>query len=959
MKSTKTAGAGEKTSSTPSPTDTARYTEASVQQSLSNQTMQYLLKSPRLTSPYAPPSEPLTRSQVPRVHENALSNHLLRKENKLGAALGQDIFIASNLGKAKRKQVLDHELRHTAQVNGRETNLVKPVRVGSPGDRWEKNARNNNNDIQRGADPQTLRFFGEEDVCSTETILSSSEDSITSSTDASTVSSEDLSTDTGEEINACVIENPVCEAEDTGASFDPNAIDVAGMRNDELNAESLSVDEWFNTNGDMSHRDREAYTVLRTRLKAERTLRVQNGHLWMTTATTETPDTFYMLQTGGGLTHIISVYPDIALGVPEQSFPGPIMTVQQFQDHMGGMGIPIYTEEEYFQLLQENAEGPGESSIDSGADIASIPGEIGGDSYFGPHGYLGGISMLDTRASLLAQTIPYGDPNVRAGDIGEAFGLSARDSLLATNYNSGRRGWSGDFLRPLRPMRGSDPVADFRVLYGSPFDDLSAKVTRPGTAGFTSPSSRTRFSTYLRGHVDILDTSASKFQSFASTHRPGIPLDDVSAGLGLAIPENHLADYQAFLRDPTGFDLTTRGNPSTTPNYDQAPVRAVYERTRFPAPITLPDGGAPITTGAELYAARRSGRITLPDFETHIRVLGNAAAGRVVAIPGFHTGVIPWYEGYRSSMGTTDASAMRAALNPDTLQTLELMRQRQQITNPDAPFVPGTGRVESAHVAWRNARLGGGLRAGASIAGDLIFNDEADMSSPEYREHLYRLAAIEGTAGITSEFGESYLRSQAGLAMAREGLSATAPRALAMRIGARAVPGVVDAAVEGISMWSDDRENSTEEIVVRTGRAAVIGVGSAWAGAAVGTAVGGPIGFVVGFGVGALVGWLGNSVLPGGREYWEEQERERQRVAAVERRVAELERRMEELRARRARLDTPLDSEAASVAGVEGLFGLPTSNPLFMSSSPDYVPSVGELEAEYLISTLNAGETHH
>ncbi|MBI3188492.1 MAG: hypothetical protein HYZ31_11595 [Gammaproteobacteria bacterium] len=972
----------------------------SAHQSLGNQAIQHLMSgnvttrsNDSLHSQQAPASQhpPATfKSGIPRIHENSVAQTILSSNNKLGAALGQDILLANNLGPIKRQKVLRHEMRHAEQVNGGETNFNQPIRRSKAGDVFERNASQPYAEPRRKADPQTIRFFGEEDdVCSTDTILSSSSDSSASFSSDSSASSVDTrtsgalssesssltsgasTTDTASceplestadpDALASYAEEPgVCEAE--RPSFDADAIDVAGMRNDELNTESLRVDEWFSSNADSSHIDRAEYVSLRSKLKTERTVRVQNGHLWLTTATRETPDTFYMLQPGGDLTAIISVYPEIALGVPDQSFPGPIMTVRQFQDHMGGMGIPIYTEEEYLQRLQETYEtmsaGSGGFAADSGSEF--FEPSVFDDDFLNPdplRGYVGGIPLLDTRASLLAQTLPYGNANVRAGDIGEAFGLSAGwDNYIGRNYNSAGRAWSGDFLRPFRPLRGAEPVADIRVLYGSPFDDLSLKVTRPGTASFSSPSARTRFATYLAGHADILDTSATKFQSFASTYRPGVPLADVSDAMGLAIPENHVADYRALLMDPTGFDLTNTGALSVNPNYSLAPLRQIYSMTRFDTPIAVTDGGAPITNGAELYAARDSGRITATEFDTHIRTLGVHAAARVVAIPGMHTGAISWYEGFRSSLGTTDSGDLRAALDVNTLQTVEEMRMRQQITNPDAPYTFTSGRAESASVAMRNAGYGGAARAGFSLAGDLIFNDAADLSDPRYRAHLIETGVVQGVAGATSEFGESYLRSRAGLAMAREGLSATAPRALAMRIGARAVPGVVDSAVEIFDMATDDRDNSTEEVIVRTGRAAVIGAGSAWAGAAIGTAIGGPVGFVVGFAAGALVGWLGNKLIPGGADYWQEQERIRLRVEELERRVAELERRVEEMRERRARLDTPLDSEAASVAGVESLFGLPTTNPMFISSSEDYTPTVGDLESEYLVSTLMGAE---
>ena len=192
--------------------------------------------------------------------------------------------------------------------------------------------------------------------------------------------------------------------------------------------------------------------------------------------------------------------------------------------------------------------------------------------------------------------------NVRAGDIGEAFALSS-PAFRGANYNNAGWAWSGDPLRPLRRTRGNVPVADVRVLSGLPYLDLSVKVARPDTAAAGSPSARTRFATYLKGQVDMLDTGAGKFQDFATAHRPGSSLAQVSSGMALAVPTDHLADYQALLRDATGFDRTNTGSQASNPNYQQESLRRVYELTTLPQPIVLSDGTT-ARTGADLYAAR-------------------------------------------------------------------------------------------------------------------------------------------------------------------------------------------------------------------------------------------------------------------------------------------------------------------------------------------------------------------
>jgi hypothetical protein len=76
--------------------------------------------------------------------------------------------------------------------------------------------------------------------------------------------------------------------------------------------------------------------------------------------------------------------------------------------------------------------------------------------------------------------------------------------------------------------------------------------------------------------------------------------------------------------------------------------------------------------------------------------------------------------------------------------------------------------------------------------------------------------------------------------------------------------------VESVSMGLlEEREHSGLEVGVRLARSGAMGGGSIWAGAAVGTAVGGPVGFIVGLVVGAGLYYLGDKLIPGGKEDWD------------------------------------------------------------------------------------------
>lgn len=754
----------------------------------------------------------------------------------------------------------------------------------------------------------------------------------------------------------------VCRQPEPGDLTDPEAVDVAGLRNDELNAVSLRVDNWVAANtlftpvrGFLRRQswidpDIAAYERLQTRLKDERSRRVRDGHLWLTTATAAPPPELLMLMTGEGVTHLVSVDLRLALDVPRQSFPGPIMTRRQFEDHMAVLGVPILTEEEYFARLRQTAREIAPDLLTAPA-VGAGPGLVGQGDRF--RGYTGGVGQLDTRARLLQQTLPYRNVDVRAGDIGEAF--AAPGLLRGTDYNAGRLIWSGDYLRPLRRTRGAVPVVDVRLYRGAPYRDISVKTVRPGTKAAASPRARTRYKTLLQGHADILDVNAPKFQRFAAKYRPGMDLGEVSAGMALGVPEDHVDAYRNAVRHATGFDLTESGNRATKPNYDLAEFRRIYQRTPLPDAIEVGDGGPPLRSGADVYAARTTGRISQTQFEGFIDQVGAAAADRVRAIP-MHTGAISWYEGFLGSLpADSRARDVRAALNVDAVQVLEEARSRQQRLDLAAPYDSSGLGAANTRVSLRNARRAAGAQVAFTLAGDLVFNEGADLADPRYRAQLEEMLAVEGVAALGSEFGESYLRSRVGLTAAQEGLEATAPRLIAGRAAARALPGLADAGIEWYGMLTDERENSMEEVVTRTGRAAVIGAGSAWAGAAVGTAIGGPVGFVVGFAAGAAVGWLANKILPGGAADWERQAEIRRQLDEIERELAEIEALIIKMQERERRLRTPLGGPSASVAGIEAMFGRPTTDPMFTTSQEGVVPTVRDLEVAYLLGELRPG----
>ena len=932
-----------------------------------------------------------------KIFESPATDQALNMLGAPGAAIGQNILLSSRLNDTGRDQVLRHELRHVAQVDNRPFDMGASLRLGSHGDAWERAAKGSGSP-GAGANPQVLRLYspGEENTseafgeCTPDDAQHVEADAATCSLDDTPVleGSREPLTSMPEEQLSSEPELAVCQQPFADASFDPEAVDVAGMRNDALNAESIQVDAWISDNGYVSpaHTDLGAYRRLQQRLRAERNIRVQTGHLWMTTAVEPAPENFYMLNGNSGETTIISVDPEIATGVPNESFPGPIMTQQQFNDHMAGLGIPILTEEQYVERLRETAAV-------IAPELLGIQTEEQGnlatpqDRY---RGYTGGQGRLDVRVQGISDALPWGSANSRQGEIGEAFALhNFRDRGARAFSNAGSfwnarnrsrvfqpgsfssyRGPEGlDILRPIRGGWDSTPAVDMQLRQplshggvGGEFDLMSVKTSYRQGANRNS-----RYKYYLDELGELGNMSRHNLELFRDTHQPGATLEATGSRMGLMIPQSHANDLRDLLRNPTGFETTDEGGQAREPNWAQRPekgrrtpdrwrMRSHYANAQLPSSIDLGDGQPPLRTGADLLAALRAGRIDQPQFNQHLTSLGESLAGRVFGSE-MPDSVVRHYEDFRRTSRTRNARDLRAATPIEVIQIEEEHRRRGG--DASAPTMANR-RGAVLTVGNRNALRGAGSNVLFSAGANLLFNDNADLSDPRYRQQLTEQLLFEGVANYGADFGETVLRSRLGYEALEEGLQATAPRLVAGRLAARALPGLADAAIEVYGMGSDNRENSTTEVVVRTGRAAVIGAGSAWAGAAAGTAVGGPIGFVVGFGVGFLVGWAANRLAPGGGEYWDrraaEARRARERAAVEKRRREELERRLAAERARLARLNRPLGDSSASTVGVEGMFGLPTENPMFMGSEPDIQPTVSELEREYILSVLRMAE---
>lgn len=1001
----------------------------------------------------------------PFVHQSSQVDGILQGISAGGAAIGQNILLSRSLSGQNRADVLHHEMRHVAQVSGRNFNPSAALRLGARNTPHERAARSAGHP-GHGADPQVIRrddppWSTPEDqgVCELDPSADADVDAGTCEIDENavlenttepltSVNTQELTTDPARQI---------CQVPFAEASFDPELIDVPGMRNDTINSESIRVDEWISQHSLMSpvHDDLSAYRRLQQRLKAERAVRVQTGHLWMTTAVDPTPDELLMLHASSGETTIIRVDQSIASGVPIQSFPGPVMTRQQFDDHMGGLGIPILTEQEYIERLRNTAAqfapqllmAPDDSSygaafnpddpfglnvendpfgalfndplglgpLNPGAGIAPFqPGSFiapydPGGLAFGPfnigsdddrlRGYYGGQGRLDQRTQAISDTMPWSRNAfaARQGEIGEAAAMRQLHQNGAIAFDNGRylwnarggsnRIWQGNSggNTPYRTPEGIDPFLPVRrardntaavdlgtrtpvaIDEGARAFDLFSVKTSFGTA--QSPNSaqanrNTRHGLYFDELAELGDTGRRNLRLFRDTHHPGADLDEVGARMALMIPQDHAAEVREVLRNPTGYETTNSGRRAELPNWAQrsssgprtlanARMRRHFSNAQFPADTPgLPSG---IRTGADLHQ-RFQGNFDDPEFTRLINTLGESMSQRV---HGFDLpeNEVRWHQSYRDSLSSNSRAVN---LRAGGIEFADWVETERRLAGDTGVYEPNAQRRAQAlnQVTFRSSSRSAGMSGGMSLATNFIM-DPSRYDDPE----LYRRAILEGGADFLATGLETRFNARLGREIVEEGLETSVRRSgtrvFASRLAGRAIPGLADAAMEIYDLTQDGRDNSTTEIIVRTGRAAVIGGGSAWAGAAVGTAVGGPVGFVVGLGVGLLVGWAANELLPGDRESWDREhaanERRRAREAQA-RRQAEHDRRLAAARARIARLNTPLSSTTAGNVGVEGIFGMPTNNPMFMSSQAGVEPTIGELEHEYILSVLRMSE---
>lgn len=363
--------------------------------------------------------------------------------------------------------------------------------------------------------------------------------------------------------------------------------------------------------------------------------------------------------------------------------------------------------------------------------------------------------------------------------------------------------------------------------------------------------------------------------SLSSVERYGNYLDRLASivpeGSGaLHVDADDAASVQSLLRDPFAQDTTASGGTSRFANYTRAPVKRAYDAVLSQTPVRG-TGGVEYGSIDAIDLALNSGNINAQEHASLINRVGQMAADQVQArtptVVEANDSAMSDYRQrqaeYRQQLEGASGN-IRSAVSPEYMHSI----------------AHGGGVRGDLHVAGSYGGRGAAFGAGLGLLTESysMLTDERD--NPDTIERLAAAGGREGLRGGLSSATESVAMSRVSSYLLREGIE-EGGKAMAMRAGARFLPGVVDVGFEAWDMANDGRDNSNLEIGVRSSRALVIGGASSVLGAAAGAAVAGAVAGSVVPGVGTAIGFFAglvvgigaalflNAAIPGGREDWE------------------------------------------------------------------------------------------
>ena len=794
-----------------------------------------------------------------------------------------------------------------------------------------------------------------------------------------------------EELTCGPDEPPEAPFDLTPATCEPNEptfladeIDVAAFTNETLNAEALRVDDWLRSHGRSDDPDRPQYWTLARRLRTQRQVRVEAGHLWLATVEPASPGRLIGLKTEGHRQHILLVDLAKAMGPPEMPGGLRIMTEAQFHAFLASRGIPMTDEEGYLDWL---AARQGEH-LASNDPLAGMGGPGGSVLPFGATG----------------ETEPWGEENILGGPSGQM----ASAALAATRGYMDPKDY---FISKAFPERSlSATGADIETFIGNMAEESYHGRARAGFGLLTDPLNNYDWTDFIRtrrggGHT-VHAASRHSYPGFDFSRLPGqrgaalLGVQRVSVKTSQRDPAGRQAYYreglakmldvktqsfQHYLRNQEGMAGVTKGT-AAAPNPDYVAARSEILRNSYLA-VNADDVGpfrtALRNTGdnwdfslySQLYNAElREGAVTIrtasgPQTFASVDQIDNATT-----LTAEETARVKQMVGARLSR-----RVISSGITTEEVGGLRAGRDALHLTNTDADVA----RWSSPELAAATKR-GGGVRGNALAAGasslrggaggtliglvttaGVMWIDEAEH--PDWEQEL----AASGGMGLLGGAISSGIEQPLLATGARIGLGAAAPRWLTpdrLKYGGGAFAAFGGSVImEGIGMgYFEDRDHSGEEIAVRSVRAGGLGVasygagavasagalavifGSAGSGAAGGSVVPGwgtAIGFVVGLGVGAVTYYILDETVPGGRESYdaearakaEEQERMRAKMEAA---LAPYRERLEADRRRLEAEKAVVDEGAPYAAGVDEKaipagFGLrPEEEPSQMSGRP-------------------------
>lgn len=605
-------------------------------------------------------------------------------------------------------------------------------------------------------------------------------------------------------------------------AFDPCALDVAGLTNYRLLAEYSHAMSFVNRGRGAPHYF--DYRNLQRRLIAERDRRVDMGHTWLATMPSTIPNPLYrIVDSGAGTFHVLSVSGGTVAGAPENTRDSPLMTREQFDRNLALFNVERVDADTYrMRVFGTDPTGP--ASL-GGPDAGLFPAAGGPPNT--PLVFLPSVWRPPMLPASAAPVAPFTGGPPLPEIFGQPDWFTRQPEYMRIDQ----------LLNPpaLDPQRAAALRAALRLYRSQP--GVPRRIDPLGALGEAAGPVQGGTAAVAQTDIPTLDT----------LHFPGASAE--------ALPP-------AFRGQVTGGSEFVAANPTAVNHAEHVAL----ENLRAAIDGALQRG--------ELTRASLRGRTVflMVEQEPCSSCASGAAEGRAGVLQQFAERY-PELTVEVRNMRTTRAYIYRNGqlLNPPSGEIpVEAL--------PIAPAEPGGTPAPVEPVGFFRtgtgaSALGAGMGAGFAVLANGVIIAFDSRTHPEWSRELAISGGLGAVGGGTSTITERVLQTTLERSMmaditATGSSRMTASMATGMgRFGGGAVGAMF---VEGISMGLlEEREHSGAEVATRLTRSAALGGSSVWAGAAIGTAVGGPVGFIVGLVAGGIIYYVGDKIVPGGREDWD------------------------------------------------------------------------------------------